>query len=91
MRYTPRHRAFYAPGPSKSFADLAGKTLGITTDLAQRIAKHLTGPWTVKRRGTPDGEELPKHAEIVRDADGATITVHVGGFRLEGRVTFGTG
>ena len=60
-------------------------------DLAQRIAKHLTGPWTVKRRGTPDGEELPKHAEIVRDADGATITVHVGGFRLEGRVTFGTG
>ena len=60
-------------------------------DLAQRIANHMTGPWTVKRRSTPDGAELPKHAEIFRDADGAIITVHVGGFRLEGRVTFGTG
>jgi hypothetical protein len=60
-------------------------------DLAQRIADHLTGSWTPHRRRMPDGEELPKHAEIVRDADGATITVHVGGYRQDGRVMFGTG
>lgn len=60
-------------------------------DLAQRIAKHLTGPWTATRRSTHDEEEIPRHANLVRDADGATITVHVRGYRLEGRVTFGTG
>jgi hypothetical protein len=59
-------------------------------DLAQRIAQYMTSPdrWTAKRRITPDGEELPQSADLVRDLDGAGISLYLGGYRNEARVAF---
>jgi hypothetical protein len=59
-------------------------------ELATRIATHMPGParWTAKRRISPDGEELPQSADLVRDLDGAAVSLCVGGYRNEGRVTF---
>src|SRR5258708_6593089 len=50
----------------------------------------MTGParWTAKRRISPDGDELRWNADLVRDADGAAISICIGGYRNEGRVTF---
>ena len=57
--------------------------------LASAIAAHLTDTarWSARRRSTPDGEDIPKAAELVRD-DGAAIGLWIGGYREEGRVAF---
>jgi hypothetical protein len=57
-------------------------------DIAQRIAMHMTGsnPWIAKRR--VEGDELPQAADLVRAVDGAAISLYLGGYRNEGRVTF---
>ncbi len=61
-------------------------------ELAERIAKHMIGParWFATRRVNGDGEEMQQNADLVRDADGARISLCVGGYRQEGRVTFRT-
>jgi hypothetical protein len=61
-------------------------------ELAERIAKHMPGParWIPTRRVNADGEEMTQSAELIRDADGACIGLHVGGFRQQGRVSFRT-
>jgi hypothetical protein len=58
-------------------------------ELALAIARHLLpSRWTAKRHRTSDGEVWEGHADLSRASDGAEISVVLGGYRKEGRVTF---
>ena len=77
---------------NKTTTSPATDTYPSAYELAERIAKHLSGParWLANRRLDGDGDELRDNADLVRDSDGARISLCVGGYRQEGRVTFRT-
>ena len=68
----------------------AAATVPDAYELARELAQHMTGPapWMARPYRTADGELWPGHAELERVADGAAISVVVGGHGNRDRVVF---